>query len=981
MMNKDGVRLALLLAGVSPLVIVADAHAQAAPGPGQVEEIVVTGSRIARPNLTQPTPVSVVNSEQIRVTGATSVIQVANDLPQTQNNSTPENNQRYINGAGLQHINLRGLGTYRTLTLIDGRRHVGSLSGVNNSGGTSNVDVSMIPPLLVDRIDIVTGGSSAVYGADAVAGVVNFIMKKNYEGAELDVQVGGAQNKGHYTENLDGIVGANIAGGRGNITFAFDYARQTGVYGGDRDYSLCQKAWAAGTVTDFRQVQCTVSSRFAASLAPTVATPLGAAAPGYTFALRPDGSGLVVFNRGAIVPANTGLSIGGDGLNNAADVPLQSPNIRYVANTIVHYQVGEDLGPVKTLNFFADVKYANSHGKFDNATHANGTIGTTSRSALFVPITNVFTPPDLLALEQAAGVSGVALTRYNADWQKRGLQYNYDVFRAVLGFEGQFVNGWKYDVSYNYGRNRITFQNDDRITANINAQLDAVISPTGTIVCRTTLTNPTNGCVPINPFKVGALTTAQHNYSYIVTHENDLLEQHDAQANVTGNLFSYQTLFGGSVAPLSFAAGFEWRMEKTNSQPDPLSLQPTNTIYGNNAGTRATVGSYTTREIYGEVDIPILRDLPFAKAVDLDGAIRGQDYTSTGRDYTWNVMATWALNDSVKFRGGFAKSVRAPNGDELFSSGGQSFISITDPCSVQFINLSPARLANCRAAGVPVGFDATTANAPASNITGNPNLSSETGRSVTVGVVFTPTFLPRFTATVDYYQVRVKNAIVVPDATSIANGCYDFGTNCAFVTRRTDGSLDAVQTPYVNAGFEKIQGIDVDLNYVVELGEFGLQKGSTLTLNTNWNWTPRHTLVPFPDDLSQTQYLAGQLGYPQVKGLIRATYDFEGLTLAWTTRYVGGTAQYNTLPDQPTYDPNHVPSQWFHDLYGAYNWRNLQVFAGVNNITDVIPPQIPCCFNGGNFPAVNGNPVNTTQQNASFSVTGRYFFGGVRVKF
>ncbi|MDB5367067.1 MAG: hypothetical protein JWM77_2994 [Rhodospirillales bacterium] len=969
----------LILAGVLPLILTTNTQAQqvtqAAP-----EEIVVTGSRIARPNLTQPTPVSVVTSEQIRITGATSVIEIANQLPQTQNNSTPDNNQRYVNGAGLQHINLRGLGTYRTLTLVDGRRHIGSLSGVNASGGTGNVDVSMIPPLLVDRIDVVTGGSSAVYGADAVAGVVNFIMKRNYEGAEFDVQAGGAQHGGHYTQNLDGIIGANFANGRGNVTLAFDYARQTGVYAGDRDYARCQQSWETGTTTDFRQTGCSVSSRFAASLAPTVATPLPGA-PGYTFALRPNGSGLVPFNRGVILPGNSAFSTGGDGFNLTADLPLQSPNTRYVTNTVVRYQLAENLGPLRTLNFFADVKYGNSHGTFDNATHSNGTIGTTARAALFVPSTNPFTPADLRALEVAGAAPGVALTRYNLDWAKRGLDYNYDVFRAVLGFDGQFTNGWKYDVSYNYGRNKTTFQNVDRITANINQQLDAVVGPSGAIVCRSTLTAPTNGCVPINPFRVGGLTTEQFNYAYVITHENDLLQQHDAQANVTGDLFTYPTLFGGSVAPLRFAAGVEWRMEKTNSQPDSLQLRPVDTIYGNNTGTRPTIGSYSTREFYAEVDVPILRDLPFAKALDFDGAMRYQNYTSTGQDYTWNAMMTWAINDDIKFRGGFAKSVRAPNGDELFSSGGQSFISITDPCSVQFINLNPARLANCRAAGVPPGFDATTANLPASNITGNPNLQSETGRSFTVGAVFTPTFLPRFTATLDYYQVRVKNAIVVPDATSIVNGCYDLGTSCASVTRRPDGSLSAVQTPYVNAGFEKVQGLDLDLNYVVELADFGLRSGSTLTLNFNGNWTPRHTLVPFRNDLSQTQYLAGTLGYPRLKGLIRAIYDMDAYSVAWTSRYIGGSDLYNSLPGQPTYDPNHVPGQWLHDLYGSFKWQNLELFAGINNITDVIPPQLPGIFNGGNFPAVNGNPVNTTQQNASYNVTGRYFFGGVRVKF
>jgi len=995
--GRDPSRLALIAAFAVSTLGTAAAQNQPAAGAAAssaavpMEEIVVTGSRIARPELTQPNPVAQINSEQIQISGLQSTVDILTQTPQTANNSDSQNNNRYVNGAGLQQINLRGLGTYRTLTLVDGRRHVGSLSGVNNSGGTGSVDVATIPPLLIDHIDVVTGGSSAIYGADAVAGVVNFVMKKNYEGAEMQFYSGGAEAGGKATNTLDGIIGTNFADDRGNVTVAFDISNQTAVEATQRDYATRTVQLginpATGNFTDYNDVR---SSRYTASGAPTIATVLPGH-PAWTLALKDDGSGLTPFNRGSLVPGNTAFALAGTNNGFNVDTPrtLETPNTRNVVDTTAHYKLFENVGPFESINFFTDLKYADSRGDYyQGANFSNGTIGATQRNALLVPITNPYIPADLSALltanpgslqHTALGQPAVALTRQEADWANRRFNYEYQYFRAVAGLNGKFENGWNYEIYYNYGRNRTLFANTDRITANLNNALDSVVDPaTGKIVCRSAATNTT--CAPINPFKVGKLPSNAYNYIYTQIHENDLLTEDDAAANVSGDLFSFATPFSGTVAPVGVAFGVEWRREATDTHPDPLALQQTGTIFGNQSGTGPTIGAYQSREFYAETTVPVLRDLPFAKAVDLDGAIRYQNYSTTGADYTWNGRGTWAVTDDIKFRAGWAKSVRAPNGDELFSTGGQSFIQIADPCSIQRINANPARLVNCRAAGVPVGFDQTTAATPSSFITGNPGLNSEIGRSFTAGAVFTPTFVPHLELTADYFQVRVKGAVIVTDATSTANSCYDAGSLCNFVTRNADGSLNSVLTPYINSGFETVRGMDFTGRYQIDLDQLGLHNGALLNLNFAVSWVPQHTLVPDRTNAAADQHLAGTVGFPNVKGTFHVTYEQDNFSVTFTTRYIGGTQLYKSSPGS-IYEQNDVPDLWYEDIYVRYDWNNYGVFFGINNLSDKAPPYLSTTYNGGNFPDGLGTLVNQFQANPGFDTTGRFFYGGVSVKF
>jgi outer membrane receptor protein involved in Fe transport len=981
------------------------AFAQQAPG---TEEIVVTGSRIARPNLTQPNPVQVVNAETIQSLGITTTVDVINQLPQTQNNMTMSTSNRFINGAGVSFANLRGLGEYRTLTLVDGKRHVGSLSGRNGSGGTSLVDLNQIPPSLIDRVEVVTGGASAVYGADAVAGVVNIILKKNYEGAEITSEVKTSEHGGYHEFNTNGIFGVNVGNGRGNITFGFDYNNDKGLFGRDRDYALqnltltpnpLSKGPADG-IPDRVTYGPTLSSVIAANGAPVIKNALRGAGSQYTIAFKPDGSGLATFNRGAILnPPAAGsttatgdlTTVGGDGVNNSQFLTLRVPNTRMVADTLINYQLAENLGFVRTVNFFADVKYADSRGATESTPFSNtqgttptgnGTDGISGTGALSIRGDNPYLPADARALLASNGITGAntfQITRLNNDWAgQREYHYEYQVFRAVTGLNGDLQNGWKYEAYYDYGRNQTSLLNKDRVTARLNQQLDSTVV-NGQIVCRDPAAQAA-GCVPINPFVVGPLSPAQYNYAHVTTKELATLVQESAGANLTGDLFKYRTPFSGTVAPLSFAAGVEWRREYSTDSTDYLAQQGSGFIYGNqNVGP---TGSYTSREAYLELGVPVIRDLPFAKAVDLDLAYRYSKYSTSGSANTWNARATWAFNDDVKIRGGVARAVRAPNLDDLFSPAGDNFLGVTDVCSIQNIGNNPNRAANCRAAGVPVGYDANNFTNPSVRTGGNPALKPEIGSTFTAGVVLTPTFLPGLNITADYWWVRITNGQAALDANSLVRACYDAGTPaaCGAIRRRADGSLFQINGTTQNIGKELTRGVDLSVSYSFGLDRVGLRNYGDLTVGFDGTWNPENIIIQNPADLSSKLYRAGTVGYPRLRGTFRAVWDWDALSVSWQSRFIGESQMFPASSPEVA-DFVNIPTTWYHDISAKYRWRNLTFFGGINNLADKKPPQYPFLYQGSYQGGSYSTFPVTTGGGGAYDPIGRAFFAGATIKF
>lgn len=739
----------------------------------------------------------------------------------------------------------------------------------------------------------------------------------------------------------------------------------------------------------------TVSSVFAASGAPVIRTWLDASHPQYSYTFKTDGSGIIPFNRGTLIngipagnktSAGDTVSIGGDGVNTSKYLTLRTPNLRQVADTVVNYRLAEGLGPIDTLNFFSDMKYSNSRGTSRSTPMTNGTgtpptgtNGVTGSGALTIQADNAYLPSDLKALLTADKLSSFTITRLNDDWYgPREYSYEYEVMRGVFGLNGDLTNGWHYEAYYDYGRNHTSLVNTDRVVSLFNQQLDAV-NVGGKIVCRDA-TAQANGCLPINPFVVGPLSAAQKAYAYTYTKELATLQQHDAAFNLNGDLFKFPALFSGTMAPVSFAAGFEYRKEESVDKTDFLANQPTGTIYGNQNGSVA--GSYDTKEWYGELSIPVLRDIPFAKAVDLDLAYRYSDYSLAGPASTWNIQAGWAVNDDVKLRGGIARAVRAPNIDDLFTPAGDNFLGVSDPCSVENINNGGAtRKANCSAV-VPAGYKSTDFGNPSVRTGGNINLKPEIGRTLTAGAVFTPTFVPGLNITADYWLVKITQGQAALNQNSILSNCYDLSATaqCALINRRADGSIATIYGNTVNIGKEVVRGLDFAVDYAFELDKVGLENMGGLALGFTGTWVPENIVIQDPAHAENKLYRAGTVGYPHLKGRFTGTWDWNNLSVTWSSRFIG---ESETFPNQAATatDFNVIPTYWYHDVSARYRWKNITVFGGINNLADKMPPAVPFLYQGSYQGGSFGTFPVTTGGGGSYDIVGRTFFVGTTVKF
>jgi outer membrane receptor protein involved in Fe transport len=981
------------------------------------ETIVVTGTRIVTPGLVSSNPIETITSVDIEETGLQNLSEVLQQRPEFANNQGPSNSAGFVNGAFINAANLRGLGPYRTLTLIDGVRQVGQLSGVNNSGGTGIVDLNTISPLAIDSIDVVTGGESPVYGADAVAGVVNIKLKRNFEGAEAVTEYGTTTDGGGTTTSFDSIFGANFAENRGNITTTFDYANTADITGANRpnqvisgpqapfftpgNPSVLQSGLANGF---YNKSGAPVVQGFFTGPAnnPTGFVPIG------NETTNPSGTALLPFNPGTIIPGSNNAAVFGTGQAAQTDPNeiLTPSNRRIVGESIVTYNLAQGLGPFRSLNANLDVKFASSRGEDWDSFHGfdagigTGPIVGSSDSALIINTNNPFLPTALAQQAAAAGASSIQLTRQLDDWETRLTSYDYELNREVFGFDGELENGWKFNTLFNYGRNQDTFINGSGSVTRLNQALDVVTGPNGNPVCADTLINPTDGCIPINPFKVGSLTQAQQSFVFFDSKEVDITEEEDAQFNLSGDAFHYATPFTHTDVPLSFAVGLEWRKEGTNSSIDSQAQQAVgnnangstfggtanlNQTFSNAAENDPTFGVYTTKEAYLELSVPVLRDLPFAKSVDIGGAIRGQDYSTTGDDYTWNLHGTWAFSPDVTFRASVGKSVRAPNGDELFSAGGQSFVSIPDPCILASINATPGRAANCHANGVPVGFTGAGAPQASTILGGNPNLESETGRTITAGFVFTPSVLPHFNSTFDFFKVDIQNPVSFSDTGQILTGCYDQGNaaDCRAIQRDTQGFIAAVQTPYVNGAFEKEFGFDWTTGYRVDDTDLPFLPGDArIDLGTVLSYIPQHYLLQSAQDPVDSELqLAGQYGFQRWTGTFNAEYSQGPISAGLVERFIGESTLFEQVSGQ-SFQPETIPTQWYTDLNASYTWQNFQFGVGVQNLFDNLPPAAAAAANINNLNTGPGEVARPGEEPfQQLDVSGRFVYTKLKVSF
>jgi outer membrane receptor protein involved in Fe transport len=798
-------------------------------------DIIVTGSRIARPNLDSVSPVTSITAAEIQQTGNISTGDVLNNLPALASTYSQANSTRFLGTAGLNLLDLRNLGPQRTLVLVNGRRHVAA-DILNNA---VSPDVNTFPTDLIERVDVVTGGDSAIYGSDAIAGVVNFVLKDKFEGVQLHAQGGLSQfgDAGSYYASV--LAGKNFAGGRGNVAIDIEYARQNDLYASGRDY-LSHVDGLVGVDVDpagiangsdgnpdsvfFHDVRSATiySGGLVSFYSPAGAcgrdTQLDAAGRGraYTcnYLFTPDGR--LVAETGtrvglqtppaAIPTSPTGVTaagpggnfIGGNG-NTRREGRLTQilPQLdRYSANLIAHFDVSSAFVP------FVEAKYVRTDSFGAGANGPAFITGTTldgvyERPRLDNPFLSQQARDTITAQMIAGGADPASITdstrfvlRKNlTDLGVRSEEARRETYRLVVGARGEIADGWRYEASANYGE----FHERTKVLGNLNVQrfllaMDSTRNAAGQIVCRG-VTDPAFGgdiagnpavlaadmaaCVPINPFGDGNVSQAAKDYVLQDTVSIGKISQFVGSGFVSGDTRNFFNLPGG---PVGVAVGAEYRRETAFYEQDAL-VSAGYTFY--NSIPKFAPPAFEVKEAYVEVRLPVLANLPFIRELTASGAFRIADYKgATGSVKSYNAGLEYAPIKGIRFRANYSRAVRAPNLVDLYQPLGQNFAGgFADPCSADNLGRGTQyRTANCATSGRPSDYNYAYVQSLQIQSGGNPDLKAETSNSYTYGVVLQPDFVPGLAMTVDYYNVAVNGVITTPSAQQIVNSCYDSPT-------------------------------------------------------------------------------------------------------------------------------------------------------------------------------------------------------------
>lgn len=966
-----GARLsAVLLCGTSLLVPAqawgqsTDSGAAATEEAASVEEIVVTGSRIRRSSLDSPAPIAVVGAEAIRATGQTEIADVVNELPGLAITQTDQTSNLAGN-AGVNALDLRGLGTERTLVLVDSRRRVPAIPG------TSAVDISTIPSSLVERVEIVTGGASALYGADAVAGVANFILKKDFEGIDASAQYG-ASTRGDMDEyNFDILAGRNFADGRGNVTvYGFYQTSPSTVSGEDRPwtaggYPIYSRSSTSEPYTIQDGVRNVNNSRFAHVI-------LG----GELFTFTDEGKlrapqlgpgGFV--NRGTINlndPTSIGtlLTDGGEYGGRYDAYYLAVPSDRLSTRAAVNYEFHEAL----KLSVSGEYSHNKSEAAYAPLTAFGGDT---------IPVDSPFITDEM---RLANGGDITAPLNFSRRFDELGMahtRYDRKLYQFVTNLDGDFAlfnHDWNYSTYYSYGKSRqkqtsINGTAMNRFYDGLNSTTDA----NGNAVCRSTLANPGNGCVALNPFR--PLTQEMIDYiQYDTSPAVATLTQHVVSGYVSGGVFD---LPGGAV---QVVLGAEYRKEKNDIGAAP-ELDPTHSAFDPSIGATATplVGAYSVKEVFGEVHVPILSNVPFADTLSVDAAVRLSDYTTAGSTTTYKFGAEWAPVRDIRFRGTYGQAVRAPNIGELYTTSSISGLWVTDPCNTWNLENRATRTeytaANC---AVLNPSDKDTYWVYRDIISqGNLDLGVETAKTLTLGAVIQPRFVPNLTLTIDYYNIDLRGAIASFAAQTLIEKCVDSPTLdnafCPLITRDANNNLESVVTQKMNLSRFLTRGIDFGLNYQADLEDWGLGSNSgRISIDAAYGRLMKRDFTLDPADQTNITKSAGVFGSPKWKGVVRTTYSHDDFSITWAVRHFGPMKPTTTATAE-LYKPLRTPHVFYHDLSGRVNvTENVEFYGGLRNLFDRDPPRIPGAEAGGaNF--------ELGYQAGVYDSIGRTFFVGLRV--
>jgi outer membrane receptor protein involved in Fe transport len=991
----------------------------------EVGEVVVTGTRLRLQDYAAPNPVTTVTAENIEASGQTNLTQFLTDIPALTGSLTLEQGADTTTPglAGLNLLNLRNLGASRTLVLVDGRRHVAA------NPGTSSVDVNTIPLALVERVEVLTGGASAVYGADGVSGVVNFILKDDFEGVDLRAQGGWSDGGGGDSTLFSAVVGSNFFSGRGNVTLAYEFAEEKALEFNERAFSrsgqrqiIISNPDDPGTFNaddddpSIYDLILTNNVRYIDT---------SRAGSTYTnFSTASTTSGVSFTNNQPFVDgvyAGEFFMIGGSGtpLDDFNDDLL--PNLkRNTANLNGRFDLTE------RVNLFGELKFSRTETQF--AAQPSYFYG------LFLHDENPFIPANVLADAQAPGglanpadtflpEPGVLLARDNFDLGTQNYDLTRDTWRGSLGVEGSLTDNINFEASYTYGKSEQTQDSHDVIINDrVFAATDVVVGPGGAPVCRSNLDpgaepygdlfaqfgfpsaafgatftpGAASGCLPLNLYGENQNSAAAVDWVTGDFTSSAEIDQHVFNAFISGDTAGRFELPAG---PVAFVIGGEYRRESSDSIPEDVAVLAEDLEYTLTGVGRAvrTTGSFDVKEVFAEVSIPVLRDMPLADNVTIGAAYRYSDYGSDEVDTidyqtdTWNVNARWAFNDVIAVRGAVARAVRAPNIVNLFQARQQTFESIADPCSTSNVNTGndPAtRRANCRtdllALGVnPDTFINNSSEAIGGFISGNTALSPETADTWTLGMVLTPGFLPGLSASLDYYNIEIKDAITSYAAQTIVNNCYDLprpNLFCDLIERGTSGGnvgrITTFEQQPNNISTFRTSGFDLTVRYGSELQHLGLGDGGLGRLDVTFVGNVLQTLENEQALGAPLVDLVNREGSPEYQASLDVTWSRDNLSVNYGYAWFNAVQRYSLqsrVNDRDLIEPRYLKyaAKSVHDLQVRYELNDaFSIYAGVNNFTDQQPEA-----SSYNYPVSSLGRFFYVGANASLESLGGALFG------
>jgi len=918
-----------------------------------VEEVVVTGTHIVRDGYEAPSPLTVVGVDQINTGAREDLANYINTLPAVIGAFSPQAQGNVVNSGqtGVSSINLRGLGTVRTLVLLDGRRGVGAAAD-----GT--IDVSAFPQELIQRVDVVTGGASAAYGSDAIAGVVNFVVDKTFTGVKGSIEGGVTTYGDDRNWKVSLTAGTSFANDRGHFLISGSAASRDGLIHASKTRDWNNDGWQ------------------------TYANPAYVAGNGQPQYLFLPQSGLITGAEGGIITAGPlkGITFGPGGTPR---------NFNYGPITGTQYTQGGDWRSQQAVRIASVDPQSKRQSLYTRAQYdvtdnvqVFGEVSWSSSSShntngapfslanLTVKSDNAFIPTSVRTQMLALGLTQFTLGRVHTDINTgpdgegfKSAYFNRRLNRYTLGANGDFDafnSNWKWEV---YGHTGVTRTSEKLynalVLANFNRAIDAVVSPTtGAIICRSTLTAPGNGCVPFNLMGTDVNSAAAKNYVAGTPHRNQKITQKNVAANVSGEPFSTW------AGPVSVAAGFEWRKDKITGSVNALA----GGFLVDSPSFQPTLGSQSVAEGFLETVVPLAKDQAWATSLDVNAAVRFTNYSLSGFGTSYKVGATYQPIQDVRIRATRSHDFRAPTLGELFAGGSTNVGNLNDP----FNN------------GAPIQSLQIT--------TGNPNLTREKANTTQVGVVVQPSFVPGFSASVDFWDIKATNVIGAATLQQILTNCVNgVQVYCSAITRAPN--LITIRVFPFNQASQHRNGLDFEVGYKFSLGDVVSSWAGDVELRV---LTTRYLKAIVNPGVSPPIDYVGSLGYvlsspnfgvPKWVYNTTLSYSLDPVTVTLTGRGFSSGTMDNTYVqctsgcplstgNAPTINSNYMKGPFYFDMAVDYKVNeNINMFLSIQNLTNLDPaPYMSIAFTGISFDIP---PVNSTL----YDQIGRAFRAGVRFKF